>query len=56
MNKKEYKKPSMKVIEINSNDIICGSPGEPTTFSITNDYVDDDQQGSTSSDIWGKQW
>lgn len=56
MNKKEYKQPSLKVIEIDSNDIICGSPGDPSPMSLYDDYIDEEPQGGVSSDIWGKQW
>lgn len=56
MNKKEYKQPSLKVIKIDSNDIICTSPGDPSPMNLFDEEVDDSLQGSTSSDIWGKQW
>lgn len=57
MNKKEYKQPSMKVIEIDSNDIICGSPGDPSRMRLLDEEVQDAQKpASVSSDIWGTQW
>lgn len=57
MNKKEYKQPSMKVIKLDSNDIICGSPGDPSPMSLFDKEVDEDQKPDDyRSDIWGKQW
>lgn len=56
MNKKEYKKPSLKVIEIDSNDIICTSG--PSTMSLNEDVGDygEDERPDVSRDIWGTQW
>lgn len=56
MNKKTYKQPSMEVVQLDNTYIICGSPGEPSPMNLFDEEVDDSQQGSTSSDIWGKQW
>lgn len=57
MNKKEYKKPSMKVIELDSNDIICGSPGDPSRMSLYEEHIDENQAPSDErSIIWGIQW
>lgn len=55
MNKKEYKKPSMKVIQLLNTDIICGSP---TTMSLNEDVGDygEDERLGVSRDIWGSQW
>lgn len=55
MNKKIYKQPSLKVIELDGNAILAGS-NEPSAISITDDYVDEEPQGGVPSDIWGKQW
>lgn len=58
MNKKTYNKPLMKVVDLDSNELICGSidGNEPSTFQIIDDYVDEEPQGGVSSDIWGSQW
>lgn len=58
MNKKTYNKPLMKVVDLASNELICGSidGNEPSTFGIFDDYVDEEPQGGVSSDIWGSQW
>lgn len=54
MIKKEYKQPSMKVVEIDSNDIICTST---STMSLYDDEVDEEQKPDDyRSSIWGTQW
>lgn len=54
MNKKEYKKPSMKVVEIDSNDIICTSG--ISTMSLNEDVGEYEESSGVSRDIWGTQW
>lgn len=57
MNKKTYKQPSLKVIQLDSNDIICTSPGEPSRMRLLNEEVREEQKPeSVSNDIWGTQW
>lgn len=58
MNKKTYKQPSMKVVQLENTDLICMSPGAPSTFSIHEaiDNYDDHEHEIETSDIWGKQW
>lgn len=56
MNKKEYKQPSMKVVQLDNADLICTSPGEPSRMTLYEEEVNDRQQGSAPSSIWGTQW
>lgn len=54
MNKKTYKQPSMKVIEVESLDIICTST---TTLNLFNYEVDEEQKPDDyRSSLWGSQW
>lgn len=56
MNKKTYKKPTMKVIELEDNAILAGS-NEPQTLNIYNEEVNDAQRPSTVSEKqWGTPW
>lgn len=54
MKKKTYIHPSMKVIQLESNDIICTSG--ISTMSINEDVGGYDEGSGVSQDIWGKQW
>lgn len=42
--KKEYKKPSIKVVELESIDIICTSPDTPTPTSLWDEDADADYE------------
>lgn len=48
----------MKVVQLENTDLICMSPGAPSTFSIHEaiDNYDDHEHEIETSDIWGKQW
>lgn len=54
MNKKEYKKPSLKVIQLDSTDIICTSGY--FTMSLNDDVGEYDEGSGVSQDFWGTQW
>lgn len=55
--KKAYQQPRMKVVEIDSSDIICTSPGEPSRMRLLNEEVREEQKPeSVSNDIWGTKW
>lgn len=57
MIKKEYNKPTLKVVQLDNTDIICTSA---RSFSINNDEVQDygeeEEHQGVSRDIWGSQW
>lgn len=58
MNKKIYNQPSMKVIELEGNDILAGS-NIPSAFNLNDDQVDnyDDHEHEVETrDVWGTQW
>ena len=54
MNKKIYNQPSMKVIELESNDILAGS--DPTPKKIFDDPVEEYQGEGEAPSGWGVQW
>ena len=59
MSKKEYRKPTLRVMTLENIDMVCMSPDAPSTFGITDDYVDnygDHEHGADTKDIWGSQW
>ena len=58
MNKKIYKQPSMKVIGLESSDMLAGS-NKPSVFSLNEDAVDnysDHEHEVDTHDVWGVQW
>lgn len=56
MNKKTYKQPSLKVVQLDNTYIICTSG--PSTMSLNEDVGDygDDERPGVSRDIWGTPW
>lgn len=57
MNKKTYKQPQLKVVQLDNSDIICASP-DPRGLSINEDVGDyeEEERPDVSRDIWGNQW
>lgn len=56
MNKKIYKKPSVKVVELDNTAIICTSL---TGFNLNEaevDNYDTHEHDVDTHDIWGSQW
>lgn len=56
MNKKTYKQPSLKVVQLDNTDIICTSL---TGFRINEnevDFYDDHDHEIDTRDVWGSQW
>ena len=43
MMKKQYNKPSMEVVKIQRQHIICSSPGDQTSIQVNDDPITDEQ-------------
>lgn len=56
MNKKIYMQPSMKVIELETTDIICTSGFSARKFDEEVEDYDAADRGGVSRNKWGTQW